>query len=103
MIGDRGYKMTKADIIENIFEKVGFSKKDVAEVVELVFESIKESLEKEQNIKISGFGNFILRKKRARRGRNPQTGIDMTITARKVLTFKPSQLLKDAVNIQSKQ
>jgi integration host factor subunit alpha len=95
----RGYEMTKADIIENIFEKVGFSKKDVAEVVELVFETIKESLEKEQNIKISGFGNFMLRKKRARRGRNPQTGNDMTITARKVLTFKPSQLLKDAVNI----
>ncbi len=91
--------MTKADIVENIFEKVGFSKKDVAEVVELTFEKIKESLEKEENVKISGFGNFMIRKKRARRGRNPQTGKDMTITARRVLTFKPSQLLKDSVNI----
>lgn len=90
--------MTKADIVENIFEKVGFSKKDVAEVVELTFEKIKESLEKEENVKISGFGNFMVRKKRARRGRNPQTGKDMTITARRVLTFKPSQLLKDSVN-----
>lgn len=91
--------MTKADIVENIFEKVGFSKKDVAEVVELTFEKIKEFLEKEENVKISGFGNFMIRKKRARRGRNPQTGKDMTITARRVLTFKPSQLLKDSVNI----
>ena len=91
--------MTKADIVENIFEKVGFSKKDVAEVVELTFEKIKESLEKEENVKISGFGNFMVRQKRARRGRNPQTGKDMTITARRVLTFKPSQILKDSVNI----
>ncbi|MEK6599660.1 MAG: integration host factor subunit alpha [Deltaproteobacteria bacterium] len=91
--------MTKADIVENIFEKVGFSKKDVTEVVELIFEKIKESLEKEENVKISGFGNFMVRQKRARRGRNPQTGKDMTITARRVLTFKPSQILKDSVNI----
>ena len=91
--------MTKADIVENIFEKVGFSKKDVTEVVELIFEKIKESLEKKENVKISGFGNFMVRQKRARRGRNPQTGKDMTITARRVLTFKPSQLLKDSVNI----
>lgn len=91
--------MTKADIVENIFEKVGFSKKDVTEVVELIFEKIKESLEKEENVKISGFGNFMVRQKRARRGRNPQTGKDMTITARRVLTFKPSQIVKDSVNI----
>lgn len=92
--------MTKADIVENIFEKVGFSKKDVTDVVELVFESIKESLEQGENVKISGFGNFMARQKRARRGRNPQTGNDLTITARRVLTFKASQILKDAVNRQ---
>ena len=68
-------------------------------MVELIFEKIKESLEKEENVKISGFGNFMVRQKRARRGRNPQTGKDMTITARRVLTFKPSQILKDSVNI----
>ena len=90
--------MTKADIVESIFEKVGFSKKDVTEVVEFVFETIKDSLEKGDNVKVSGFGNFVIRQKRARRGRNPQTGKELTITARKVLTFKPSHLLKDAVN-----
>ena len=90
--------MTKADIVEQIFEKVGFSKKDVAEVVELVFETIKTSAEKGDNVKVSGFGNFMVRQKRARRGRNPQTGKDLTITARKVLKFKPSQILKKAVN-----
>lgn len=90
--------MTKADIVEHIFEKVGFSKKDVIDVVELVFETIKETAESGDNVKISGFGNFMVRQKRARRGRNPQTGKDMTITARKVLTFKPSQILKEAVN-----
>ena len=90
--------MTKADIVESIFEKVGFSKKDVTEVVEFVFETIKDSLEKGDNVKVSGFGNFVIRQKRARRGRNPQTGEALTITARKVLTFKPSHLLKDAVN-----
>lgn len=95
--------MTKADIVESIFEKVGFSKKDATDVVELLFEAIKDSLEKGDNVKISGFGNFMIRQKRARRGRNPQTGSDMTITARRVLTFKPSQILKDAVNTSSKQ
>ncbi len=92
--------MTKADIVEHIFDKVGFSKKDVAEVVELVFETIKETAEKGDNVKISGFGNFMVRQKRARRGRNPQTGKDLTITARRVLTFKASQILKEAVNRQ---
>lgn len=90
--------MTKADIVEHIFEKVGFSKKDVIDVVELVFETIKNTAESGENVKISGFGNFMVRQKRARRGRNPQTGKDMTITARTVLTFKPSQIMRDAVN-----
>jgi len=93
--------MTKADIVESIFEKVGFSKKDVTEVVEFVFETIKDSLEKGDNVKISGFGNFVIRQKRARRGRNPQTGEALTITERKVLTFKPSHILKDAVNAKT--
>ncbi|MBI3398178.1 MAG: integration host factor subunit alpha [Deltaproteobacteria bacterium] len=92
--------MTKADIVEHIFEKVGFSKKDVTEVVELVFETIKKSAEGGENVKVSGFGNFTVRQKRARRGRNPQTGENLTITARKVLTFKPSQILKKAINKQ---
>ena len=90
--------MTKVDIIENIYEKVGFSKKEVAKIVESVFDIIKESLEKEEKIKISGFGNFVVRRKRSRRGRNPQTGEDIEIGARRILTFKPSQVLKAGLN-----
>jgi integration host factor subunit alpha len=86
--------MTKIEIVENIYEKVGFSKKEVAKIVEYIFDIIKETLQKEDKIKISGFGNFVVRKKRARRGRNPQTGADIQITPRRILTFKPSQRLK---------
>lgn len=90
--------MTKADIIEQIYEKVGFSKKESAEIVELVFDTMKETLEKGDKIKISGFGNFVVRSKRPRIGRNPQTGEEIEISARKVLTFRPSQVLKAALN-----
>jgi integration host factor subunit alpha len=90
--------MTKIDIVENIYEKVGFSKKEVAKIVETIFDLIKENLQKEEKIKISGFGNFVVRRKRARRGRNPQTGDDIQITPRRILTFKPSQVLKAALN-----
>lgn len=90
--------MTKIDIIEAIYEKVGFSKKEVAKIVETIFDIMKEHLTKEDKIKISGFGNFVVRNKRARRGRNPQTGDDIQITPRRILTFKPSQVLKAAIN-----
>ena len=90
--------MTKADIIETVYEKVGFSKKESAEIVELVFDTMKETLERGEKIKISGFGNFIVREKKARIGRNPQTGDEIEISARRVLTFRPSQVLKQALN-----
>jgi len=90
--------MTKADIVERIYEKVGYSKKDVANVVEEIFACIKGSLERGDKVKISGFGNFNVRHKRARRGRNPQTGADITIEERKVMTFKASQILKKNIN-----
>ena len=90
--------MTKVDIIESIYEKVGFSKKEVAKIVESVFDIIKESLEKEDKIKISDFRNFVVRKKRSRRGRNPQTEEDIEIGTRRILTFKPSQVLKRSLN-----
>lgn len=94
-------RMTKADIIEAVYEKVGgFSKKEAAETVESVFNQIKETLERGEKIKISGFGNFIVREKKARIGRNPQTGEEITISARRVLTFKPSQVLKNILNGQ---
>jgi integration host factor subunit alpha len=91
--------MTKADIIEQVYENLGgYSKKDAAEFVELVFDIIKDELAMGKKLKISGFGNFVVRQKRSRIGRNPQTGQEITISARSVLTFKPSQVLKTALN-----
>jgi integration host factor subunit alpha len=90
--------MTKADIIENIYKEVGFSKKESAEIVEMVFDTIKETLERGEKIKISGFGNFVVREKKSRVGRNPQTGMEIEISARRVLTFRPSQVLKNVLN-----
>lgn len=90
--------MTKADIVEALYEKVGFSKKEAADLVELVFDTIKNTLSQGQKIKISGFGNFVVREKRSRVGRNPQTGESIEIGARRVLTFRPSQVLRAEVN-----
>lgn len=91
--------MTKADIIERVCEEVGgFSKKEAADVVELVFEMMKDTLAAGEKIKISGFGNFVVRDKNSRPGRNPQTGEQIVIDARRVLTFKPSNVLKAALN-----
>ncbi|MFH1625941.1 MAG: integration host factor subunit alpha [Pseudomonadota bacterium] len=90
--------MTKADIVESVYEKVGISKKESAEIVEMVLDIIKDNLESGENVKISGFGNFSVREKKPRRGRNPQTGDEMEISARKVLSFKPSQVLRKALN-----
>jgi integration host factor subunit alpha len=91
--------MTKADIVQAVYARLGgFSKKESADLVDLVFETMKETLGRGEKIKISGFGNFVLRDKRARQGRNPQTGTPITITERRVLNFKASQLLKHALN-----
>ena len=90
--------MTKVDIVQNVTDKLGLSKRDSSRIVESVFEIMKEQLSKGDTVKISGFGNFIVRSKNARRGRNPQTGNEMQICARKVLTFKSSQILKKALN-----
>lgn len=90
--------MTKAEIAEKIQTTSGLSKKDSAAMMESVFAIMKESLEAGETIKISGFGSFVVNQKEARRGRNPQTGEAITIEARKVLTFKPSNLLRDAIN-----
>ena len=91
--------MTKADIVERVYERVGgLSKKEAAEVVDSVFDAMKETLTLGDKLKISGFGNFLVRDKSARVGRNPQTGEQITIAARRVLTFKPSQVLKNMLN-----
>ncbi len=93
--------LTKAELIDSIYEKVGFSKKEAADLVELVFESMKEELCRGESIKISGFGKFRVRQKKSRMGRNPQTGEAMMISARKVLTFTPSRILRDGINGKS--
>ncbi len=90
--------MTKADLVEAVHNKIGFSKRESADVVEMVFNVMKDTLEVGEKIKISGFGNFEVRDKRQRVGRNPQTGEVINISARRVLTFKPSQVLKNALN-----
>ncbi|MGA9654646.1 MAG: integration host factor subunit alpha, partial [Polyangia bacterium] len=83
--------MTKADIADAVYAKDGgFSKKEAIAIVETVFETVKKTLEKNEKIKISGFGNFVVRDKKARPGRNPHTGKEITISARRVLTFKAS-------------
>jgi len=91
--------MTKAEIVQALYSKVGgFSRKESAELVDLVFEMMKETLGRGEKIKVSGFGNFVLRDKRQRPGRNPQTGRPINISERRVLTFKASQILKQALN-----
>ncbi len=89
--------MTKADLVERVCERVGCSKKEAGDVVEEVFAIVRESLCRSEKVKISGFGSFAVNRKRARRGRNPQTGHAIMITPRAVLSFKPSELLKERV------
>ena len=90
--------MTKIDVNENIYKKLDLPKEEVAKIVEFVFHIIKETLQHEDKIMVTGFGNFIIRNKRARRGRNPQTGGEIEVRARRVLTFKPSPMLRASLN-----
>lgn len=90
--------VTKADIVEKVYQKIGFSKKEASELVELVFGTLKDVLQNGEKVKISGFGNFVVREKNERVGRNPQTGEQIKISARSVLTFRPSQVLKAMLN-----
>jgi integration host factor subunit alpha len=90
--------MTKGDIVQRIYEKVGFSKKEASDIVESIFGIIKSRLQEGEKVKISGFGNFVVSQKRPRKGRNPQTGGEITISGRRVLTFKSSQVLKKSMN-----
>lgn len=86
--------LTKAEMSEYLFDKLGLSKRDAKELVELFFEEIRRALENGEQVKLSGFGNFDLRDKNQRPGRNPKTGEDIPITARRVVTFRPGQKLK---------
>ena len=86
--------LTKADIAEMLFEELGLNKREVKELVEMFFEEIRHALETNEQVKLSGFGNFDLRDKRQRPGRNPKTGEEIPISARRVVTFRPGQKLK---------
>jgi len=82
---------------ENLFEELGLNKREAKELVEAFFEEVRLALEEGEEVKLSGFGNFILRDKRQRPGRNPKTGEEIPITARRVVTFRPGQKLKSRV------
>ena len=89
--------LTKAEMAEKLFEELGLNKREAKEVVELFFEEVRTSLEENEQVKLSGFGNFDLRDKSQRPGRNPKTGEEIPITARRVVTFRPGQKLKARV------
>ena len=89
--------LTKAEMAEHLFEELGLNKREAKDMVEMFFEEIRVALEKGEQVKLSGFGNFDLREKKQRPGRNPKTGEEIPITARRVVTFRPGQKLKSRV------
>ena len=89
--------LTKADMVERLFDELGLNKREAKELVEQFFEEIRQSLVDGSPVKLSGFGNFELRDKRQRPGRNPKTGEEIPISARTVVTFRPGQKLKERV------
>ena len=89
--------LTKADTAAKLFEELGLNKREAKEMVEMFFEEVRQSLEQGRQVKLSGFGNFDLREKKQRPGRNPKTGKEIPISARRVVTFRPGQKLKARV------
>ena len=89
--------LTKAEMAEHLFEELGLNKPEAKDMVEMFFEEIRMSLENGRQVKLSGFGNFDLREKKQRPGRNPKTGEEIPISARRVVTFRPGQKLKARV------
>jgi integration host factor subunit alpha len=89
--------LTKADMTETLYQELGLNKREAKEIVEMFFEDIRCALERGEAVKLSGFGNFELRSKGERPGRNPKTGEEIPITARRVVTFRPGQKLKARV------
>ncbi|HMT94496.1 MAG: integration host factor subunit alpha [Thiothrix sp.] len=89
--------LTKADMVEHLYEELGLNKREAKDLVEMFFEEVRLALGQGQNVKLSGFGNFMLRDKTQRPGRNPKTGEDIPVDARRVVTFRPGQKLKQRV------
>jgi integration host factor subunit alpha len=97
--GERGARtLTKADLIERVRLETGLPRTEAAELLESVLETVKATLEEGENVKVSGFGSFVVRQKSARQGRNPKTAEAITLPRRRVLTFKPSNVLRSAIN-----
>ncbi len=95
--------LTKADMAEHLFEELGLNKREAKDMVEMFFEEIRQALEDGRQVKLSGFGNFDLREKKQRPGRNPKTGEEIPISARRVVTFRPGQKLKARVEAFTEQ
>jgi len=93
--------LTKADMAERLYEELGLNKREAKEMVDSFFDEIRASLAHNEQVKLSGFGNFDLRDKRERPGRNPKTGEEVPISARRVVTFRPGQKLKERVEIHA--
>ena len=89
--------MTKADLVEKIFEKIGLSKKEAQEIIEVLFDTMKQTFIEGESVKLPGFGTFNIRQKMSRRGRNPKTGEELEITPRRVITFRASNQLKSVM------
>jgi integration host factor subunit alpha len=90
--------ITKADFVDQVYDRIGFSKREAADFVEQVFEIMKQNMLSGESVKISGFGTFVVRKKKPRKGRNPKTGEAMILPGRLVATFRPSHILRAAIN-----
>jgi integration host factor subunit alpha len=93
-----GRTITRADLSEAVYQKVGLSRSESSQLVEMILSEMLESLERGENVKLSSFGSFMLRDKRARVGRNPKTGVEAVINARRVLVFRPSPIMKQRVS-----
>ena len=90
--------ITRADIADTICEEIGLSRKDAGDILDMVIDEVKSELTAGRDVKISTFGSFLLKRKNARVGRNPKTGVEAEITPRTVISFRPSQTLKSAIN-----
>ena len=89
--------VTKADLANTLYEQLGLNRREAKELVELFFEQIREALEKGESVKLSGFGGFSVRDKRSRPGRNPKTGQAVAVSARRVVTYRASQKVKEDI------
>lgn len=90
--------ITRADVAETIYQEIGLSRKDSSDILDMILDEIVQELSNGNDVKLSSFGTFSLRDKKARTGRNPKTGVEAVITPRRVISFKPSQTMRKSIN-----